>query len=103
MLQDIQVTPKTVIVVSEPDAKPMFSQEFVGMMQDRAYETLRAYLERTDQDGAVKLLDDLIILSVPQPQSENMWVYNQSVGEAIGNVSHQVLAMGGKFRDMVEA
>ena len=90
---------KEAIVVEEQE-QPMFSEEFLRMVQDHAYETLRKHLEKTKQDGAVKLLDDLIILSLPRPQ--NGWVQNQILSEAIGQASHHVLELGGRFYALSE-
>jgi hypothetical protein len=91
------MTNQTVVVVSQPESEPMFSEQFVGMVQDRAYETLRAYLERTNQAGAVQLLDDLIILSMGSYGCAAPWMKNQMMGEAIGKASHHVLSLGGSF------
>ena len=90
-------TTQTVVVVSQPESEPMFSEEFVGMVQDRAYETLRAYLERTKQDGAVRLLDDIIILSMRAYGCAAPWMKNQMMSEAIGQASCHVLSLGGNW------
>jgi hypothetical protein len=97
MSSSTQITNQTVVVVSQPDSEPMFSEEFVGMVQDRAYETLRAYLERTKQAGAVQLLDDIIILSMGDYGCAVPWMKNQMMSEAIGQASHHVLSLGGRF------
>ena len=78
-------------------AEPMYSEEFVRMVQDHAYETLRRHLERTKQVEAVKLLDDLIMLSIAAYKGRVSWIDNQIMSEAIGSASHHVLALGGRF------
>jgi uncharacterized protein (DUF2164 family) len=93
MLQDTKE--KKVFVVAEPE-QAQFSEEFLSMVQDRAYETLRAYLEKTKQEMAVKLLDDLVILSMPRKET-SLYIYNQIISEAIGGASQHVLALGGSF------
>lgn len=98
MLQDMKVKhPMTVVVGSQPESEEMFSEEFIAMVQDRAYETLRAHLERTKQDGAVKLLDDLIVLSMRSYGSAAPWMKNQMMSEAIGQASSHVLSLGGNW------
>jgi len=94
MLQDM----KKAIVLEEQE-QPMFSEEFLRMIQDHAYETLRKYLEKSKQEGAVKLLDDLIILSMRAYGSAAPWVKNQMLSEAVGQASYHVLALGGSFSE----
>ena len=95
MLQEIKA--RKVFVVVEPEQEQaQFSEEFLSMVQDRAYETLRAHLEKTKQDMAVKLLDDLVILSNPRGNKAG-WMYDQILSETIGQTSHHVLALGGSF------
>lgn len=95
MLQDTKV--RKVFVVAEPEQEqPQFSEEFLSMVHNRAYETLRAHLEKTKQDMAVKLLDDLVILSNPRMASAP-WMHNQILSETIGLTSHHVLALGGTW------
>lgn len=98
MLLNTQVTPKKAVIMLPPEAeKPMFSEEFVSMVQDHAYETLRAYLERTNQKSAIVLLDDLIILSHAAYRSEATWMQNQMISETIASASHHVLELGANW------
>lgn len=87
----------TVVVAPQPESELMFSEEFMSMVQDRAYETLRAYLERTKQDGAVELLDDLIILSMRAYGTADAVVKNMFLSEAVGLASRHVLSLGGTW------
>lgn len=85
------------VVVGQPE-KPMFTEEFLRMMQDYAYETLRRYLENSKQDIAVQLLDDLVMLAARgQCADQENWIQDQFMSEAVGAVSHHVLALGGRF------
>ena len=88
---------QTVVVVSQPESETQFSEEFMAMVHDHAYETLRSYLEKSKQDGAVKLLDDLVILSMRNSGSAAQNVKNMMLGEAIGSASQHVLALGGSW------
>lgn len=97
MLQDTKINNKTVVVVSQPESEPQFSEEFMAMVHDQAYETLRAYLENSKQDGAVQLLDDLVILSMRNTGSAEQFVKNMMLSEAIGHASHHVLLLGGSW------
>lgn len=95
--QTSPVKQKAVIMLPPEDEKPMFSEEFVSMVQDRTYETLRAYLEKTKQPQAVQLLDDLIILSTASHGSAEMYIKDRITWEAIGQASHHIVAMGGNW------
>lgn len=98
MLQDTKVKhPMTVMVGSQPEVEPQFSEESLSMVHNQAYETLRAYLERTKQDSAVKLLDDLIILALREHGSASALVKDMMMSEAVGHASHHILEMGGSF------
>lgn len=99
MLQDVQVRkPMTVVVGPQPeDEKPMFSEEFLGMVQDHAYEILRKYLEESKQTGAVELLDDLMILSMRFYGSAPRWLKNKMMSEAVGEASYHVQGLGGNW------
>jgi hypothetical protein len=90
-------TTKKVVAVSQPESEPMFSEEFLRVIQDLAYETLRAHLEKTKQKDAIELLDDLIVLSIRPYQKRNLSIYNRCMSETIGLVSHHVLILGGNF------
>lgn len=97
MLQDTKINNKTVVVVSQPESELQFSEEFMAMVHDQVYETLRAYLENSKQDGAVQLLDDLVILSMQNTGSAELYVKNMMMSEAIGHASHHLLSLGGSW------
>ena len=95
MLQETKAR-KVFVVMEAEQEQAQFSEEFLSMVHNRAYETLRAHLEKTNQDMAVKLLDDLVILSMPRKDA-SLYIFNQIIGEAIGGASQHVLALGGSF------
>ena len=80
------------------DCKPLFSQEFVRLMTDSAYETLRAYLENSQGNpAAVRLLDDLMLaLGWKEKQTRRAvtWVENQCMAEAFGSMSYDIATLG---------
>lgn len=92
-----QVFLKTGLQIMEPASEPMFSEEFMSMIYDRTYETLRAYLEKTKQTGAVELLDDLIILAMRNTGDAEQHLKDRMMSEAVGAASYHVLSLGGKF------
>lgn len=98
MLQDTQVrNPITVVIGPQPEPEPQFSEEFLGMVQDHAYEVLRKYLEKSEQAGAVQLLDDIMILSMRFYGSAPLCIKNQMMSEAVGQASHHVRSLGGTW------
>lgn len=82
-------------VETQPESL-MFSEEFLRMMQDHAYETLRKHLLKIDQLDAVELLDDLVCLTL-RPHGLVTWMDNQILSEAVGHTSQHVLKLGGRF------
>jgi len=91
-------TPAEVVVIVQPKGELMFSEEFLRMVQDYAYETLRSHLEKTKQTQAVNLLDDLILLSGrSSPGVAPTWMQSQVMCEAVASASKNVLALGGQF------
>jgi hypothetical protein len=110
MLQDTKVEKKVrtkkplkasareVIVIVQPKNELMFSEEFLRMMEDHVFETLRTHLVKTKQDKAVNLLDDLIILCMRSYQREMpTWLQSQFMCEAIASASKNILLLGGHF------
>ena len=97
MLQDTKNKPMTVVVVSQPESESMYSEQFLSMIHNHVYETLRAYLEKSKQAGAVELLDDLVILSMRNTGSAAQVVKNMLLSEAICQASQHVLALGGNW------
>lgn len=95
MLEEVKDT--KLIVAVEASAKPMFSCEFMNMMQEQAYEALRKRLQELKEDCAVELLDHMMILILNQSKAQYTWIDNQFVSEAIGGISHCVPALGGGF------
>lgn len=95
-----QDTVKKFVVSPVPsDQKPLFPQEFIALMADKAYETLRAYMEKAQaKPEAVKLLDELVVLSSYRYTSDEelrTWISNQGMAEALGSMTYQVIALGG--------
>jgi len=91
---------KKVMVVSPPaDERPLFAPEFVRVMTDSAYETLRAYLEKAKaRPEAISLLDDLVLLLSWRSMHERgkvTWIENQGATESLGSLSYDIFALGG--------
>jgi 16S rRNA G1207 methylase RsmC len=87
-----------VVMIVQPKGETMFSEEFLRHFQDCAYETLRAHLEKTKQEKAVELLDDLILLSMRSDGKEQpTWLRSQIMCEAVASASKNIVALGGVF------
>jgi hypothetical protein len=91
---------RKVMVVSPPaDERPLFAPEFVRVMTDSAYETLRAYLEKAKaRPEAISLLDDLVLLlswRSMQERGKVTWIENQGATESLGSLSYDIFALGG--------
>ena len=91
---------RKVMVVSPPaDERPLFAPEFVRVMTDSAYETLRAYLEKAKaRPEAISLLDDLVLLLSWRSMHERgkvTWIENQGATESLGSLSYDIFALGG--------
>jgi len=96
--KSVKASAREVVVIVQPKNEMMFSEDFLRMMQDHVYETLRAHLEKTKQDKAVNLLDDLIILSMrAYSEKQPTWLQSQFMCEVISSASKNVLALGGHF------
>lgn len=79
--------------------QPLFGDEFLRLLSDYGYETLRSYLERSHaKREAVHLLDSLIVLTycVPQPKKVT-GIDNQIVSETVGAISKDIVALGGVY------
>ena len=86
------------VVTAQPaEAEPMYSEEFLNMMKDYAYETLRRHLEKQGQPEAVSLLDNLVMLTMKPLEGQAAWVQDQILSEVIGKISQDVLKLGGRF------
>lgn len=94
-----QEKPRIGLVLSSPNQKPLFSPEFIQMMKDAAYETLRAYLRETGAPEEAKtLLEDFALLCAFENMKERnqvSWIENQSVVEALGAISYNIVSLGG--------
>ena len=91
---------RKVMVVSPPaDECPLFAPEFIRVMTDSAYETLRAYLEKAKaRPEAISLLDDLVLLLSWRSMHERgkvTWIENQGATESLGSLSYDIFALGG--------
>ena len=96
--KSVKASAREVVVIVQPKNEMMFSEDFLRMMQDYVYETLRSHLEKTKQDNAVNLLDDLIVLSMRSYQGgQPTWLQSQFMCEVISSSSKTVLALGGHF------
>lgn len=101
MLQEMKVSKKEVVEETPlaEDCKPLFAQEFVRLMTDSAYETLRAYLENIGANpAAVRLLDDLVLsMCWKEIKTHRVvtWIENQAMAEAFGSMSYDISALGG--------
>ena len=85
--------------VPTADQKPLFAPDFIRIMTDAAYETLRAYLEQAKaRPEAISLLDDLVLslcwkkMDASHPVN---WIENQGMAEALGAMSYDIMALGG--------
>ena len=106
MLQKTQ-DPKsaTMIVAAElPDEEaPAYSDEFLSVMIDYAYETLRHYLEcrKGIRQDAIRLLDDIVVLGCirkTMASEKNInYMLNFSAAECVANISQSVIGAGGYF------
>jgi hypothetical protein len=87
--------------LEEPDGTqdPQFNNAFLRMMADLGYETLRLYLEKIKaMEEAVKLLDNLLLLSILTPQPPKVTqIHNDSIAETVGLISQEIAALGGAF------
>jgi hypothetical protein len=97
---------KVVQEVEPPPAQPLerkqFSDEFLDMMFDYAYEALYQHLVAVDAaPEAREMLENLVVLHVTQQvYARNPLVafhWNDSAGETIGRISKLILSMGGHF------
>jgi hypothetical protein len=79
---------RKVMVVSPPaDERPLFAPEFVRVMTDSAYETLRAYLEKAKaRPEAISLLDDLVLLLSWRSMQERGKVTWRLVAETVNQI-----------------
>lgn len=104
-------------VAEEPPILPAmeghaYSDEFLNMMHDYAYEALRQHLLASCANpDASMLLEELIILHnikmVYCREKLVAYYWNQSAGESIGQISQLVIKLGGHFvsapLDMIKA
>ena len=102
MSQDQRTKEKPVLVLHEfppADQQLLFSPEFVRIMADAAYETLRANMEQAKaKPEAIRLLDDLVLLlswRELDARRKVTWVENQGLSEALGSISYDIIALGG--------
>lgn len=97
-----QEEPVRLVLATEQDQQPLFSPELVRMVKDTAYETLRSFLEKSKApEAAVALLDDLVLTygwDVMQAGGRVSWVENQSMTEALGAMSYNIVKLHGSFR-----
>jgi hypothetical protein len=94
-----QDTAKVRLVLATPNEKPLFAPEFIKVVKDAAYETLRNYLLQAGaKPEAVALFDDLVLTygwDVMQANGRVSWIVNQSMTEALGAMSYNITALGG--------
>ena len=96
-----QDTKQRVELVHAPLAneKPLFAPAFVSLMVDGAYETLRGYLEAARaKPEAIHLLDDMVLLlswEDLRTRKQFTWIENQSITEALGSMTWDILELGG--------
>lgn len=82
---------------------PAFSDEFMNVMSDYAYETLRTHLERNEgSQEAVELLDNLMILqgiqhTIAKDGETIHRIWNDEACYCIAKLSHNVVRLGGSF------
>lgn len=90
---------KFVVVPPPANERALFPQEFVALMADKGYETLRAYMEKAGaKPEAIKLLDELVVLCSYRYTSDEQlrtWIENQGMAEALGSMAYQMIALGG--------
>lgn len=79
-----------------------YSNEFLALMYEQAYNTLHNYLVAQGVDGdAVEMLDNLLQLASIQRMYDKqklvLYIWNNEASYCIGRISHAVPKLGGHF------
>ena len=94
-----QTVQKIMVVPPAEDQPPLFPPEFISLMVEKGYDTLRAYLEREQANPeAIKLLDDMVLLCSWKKlygAGNVTYIENQGLAESLGSLSHSILKLGG--------
>ena len=102
--QEKQVTQE----VEKPPSVPaslethLYPDQFMTLMFDYGYETLRQHLEAAKASPeALTLLENLVVMHIVQmvycKDQLVSYMWNQNAAETIGYISQAVVKLGGKF------
>jgi len=79
---------------------PLFGEEFLRLLSDYGYDTLRSYLQKAQvKPEAMQLLDSLMIMTWAVPKTDKVtWIDNQIMTEAVGAMSKEIVVLGGAYQ-----
>jgi hypothetical protein len=100
--QEQKEEPPREINLEEYKQAPAFSDQFLSMMVDYAYNTLHDYLKMQDiKPEALQMLANMMTLQTVQQMYRKepmvLYVWNDEACFAIGSISQAVPKLGGQF------